>query len=536
MYSRKDDVARSNSNVFPNEKKYVIFLSVSDGKTRAIVTTGVAESMELAWLDAEKKCLQIINQQRMRPIWIKADVVINMKLQSKHTFFQTYHQVEKRHLRKGISLDRSFNLAFLEQELSANVFLEEQSFSIDTMLDYLKTYRHYKERLRESDIKEIIIFDTVGVFCDKRNVYPLHSGGLSNGRRKVSVVDQAIIQQMIDTASIHLANKVKLTGEFSYDFNQSDDIHRLFTHASTIYAMIKAYAITKNPMLEKAIKRALNYLVHQKIVYRKHPEYGTVAYVVDKKKGYETALGVIAITVIAITMYEDIFNDQSFRFMAESLGHGILSLQQDNGLFHHIVKVKDFNIKQAYRNAVYDEMTIYALLKLYEVEHKDKWLNRALLSFDRFIEEKTEQPDYWLSYCANEITKYRPEDNYFTFCLQQMSTNLADILKKATSNPIYLELLMSTEQLIQRIKGLQKEYLLEEYPVEYFTATIHQRAKHQLDGYFFPELAMYMEEPQKVNGTFYIKNRSFRMKFDDIAHYISSYHYYYQKVLQIKKD
>ncbi|SFL47297.1 hypothetical protein SAMN04487943_101729 [Gracilibacillus orientalis] len=539
-FAYKEQAAKSNTSVFGQNMKYIIFLSVSDGNTRASVSIGIGNSLETSWKNAETKSLAYINKKRIRPIWIKVDLVINMKVLSKKEFFKEYNNTKNNYFRKGVSFDRQFNLAFLEQEFLANAFMKDGTFSMNNINYYLQSYRDIQYPIREASINEVVVFDTISYFCDKNNVYPLHSGGLDNGRRIVEEVDEEIVYQMINSASHFLANQVKPTGEFIYEYyshlHHGVSWYNMLRHASTIYSLMEAYTVTKNPMLEKSIKRALNYLINQAIITRKHPEYGKVSYVVDKQNNNEIKLGTLGVSILAITKYAEVFHDDSYMDIAISLGNGILTMQHNNGQFTHILNAKDLSVKEIHSRAYYDSVAVFSLLRLYELYSDNKWLKTASLSFDNFIKnERWKNADHWLSYCADEITKYKLEDRYFEFGLKNATYKLDYIFNRDTTCPQFLELLMATDQMIQRIRALRKEYLLDKYPIEYIFKTINKRAEHQLNGYFFPEIAMYMEYPNKINGSFFTRDHSFRTRIDDIKHYISSYHYYFQKVSQVEK-
>lgn len=57
---------------------------------------------------------------------------------------------------------------------------------------------------------------------------------------------------------------------------------------------------------------------------------------------------------------------------------------------------------------------------------------------------------------------------------------------------------------------------------------IAARANRQLSGYFYPELAMYMENPQHILGSFMMRDDKFRVRIDDVQHNIGGFYLYWK--------
>ena len=85
------------------------------------------------------------------------------------------------------------------------------------------------------------------------------------------------------------------------------------------------------------------------------------------------------------------------------------------------------------------------------------------------------------------------------------------------------ELYSNALKAMQRYSGHDDE--------DEFVEIIKYRAFHMLDGYFYPEYAMYMERPDKILGSFFVRHDDFRARIDDNQHFIDGYAKYYKLIL-----
>lgn len=69
---------------------------------------------------------------------------------------------------------------------------------------------------------------------------------------------------------------------------------------------------------------------------------------------------------------------------------------------------------------------------------------------------------------------------------------------------------------------------MQRFNFEAFIRTIYRRAHYMLGGYLYPEIAMYMKVPESVVYTFCVRHDSYRIRIDDVQHYIGGYYNFYR--------
>ena len=603
--------AMQTSGVYVPENGFLVFLSFSDGSARADVVHGSGADIAEAFADAQQKAWTLIQKKRQRFRWLKADVVTEYApTDAKTLAYMIKEPGWNEFFRFGLSFDRSFRTALLEEELNGAKILDYASGSIS--LADLNRYLKKAGRPALPKLPEFfLLFQTAGFFYDAAPaanaasaanaadsaastdadsapatgcVIPLIPDGLSRGRREIQNLDAAAARSFVTAATSFLEKQVQQDGSFRYGYYPRFDRvipgYNCMRHASTIWSLLCQYRMTKKVSVLSLAARSIEYLLSHALVYR-DPD---TAYLSEPLKN-EIKLGGGGVLILAITEYLDLCSEEPrpailcsgesrseilcsgeprpailrpreplaeaphaeilharealpeqealrrrYTEIACALGNGILSLlNPETGEFSHVLNM-DFSLKERYRTVYYDGEAAYALCRLYRLTKEEKWLFYAKKAVDHFLAaDYTRYRDHWVAYAMNEITRYIHRDDYDTFALQNARVNLDFLCKRETTYHTFLELLMVTFETYERIlaenPGLP---YLKEFDLPYFLRTIRVRADRMLNGFFFPEYAMYMRCPDKILGSFMVRHDGFRVRIDDVQHNIGGFYLYYK--------
>ncbi len=532
---------------FEDKPKYILFISISDGISRAHVCKGIGNSLDSSWKSALSVMNRITKDLQISPIWIKADIVKEIKEYEYNEFIDYVSHIKTNYFREGIAFDKMFNTAFLEQEVNANVFIDKNKDSEMKRMVwknvnfYLRNNLGMKYSIDENSVERIYTFKTIGFFHDGFTCHRLNNEWLNNGRRHIENIDEELISSIIENSSDYLSRQIDESGKFRYGyfpcFNKEVPGYNILRHASTTYSMIEAYEITKDAKLGKAIKSALHYLVTEGTEVLAGIDGITRAFVVERVNDNEIKLGANAAAILALSKYTLVFNDDEYIQVMQQLAEGIIFFHnQDEGSFVHVLNFPDLSVKEKHRVIYYDGEAAFALMRLYGIDKNERWLNIVEQAFRYFIENSYwDYRDHWLSYCSNELVKYKPEREYIAFNLKNASGILDFCLTRETTYPTLLELLMATYSMISKMKEENLFLdLLNTFNERKLLRAIEHRVEHQLNGLYFPEVAMYYKVPVNILWAFYIRHHSFRSRIDDIEHNISGYCNYYHQILDNK--
>ena len=529
-----------------DEFKFTVFISVSDGKSRARVCHASAPSFDASWKKVCEKADAVIDKYKLTPIWIKVDIVDSVERILSSSLREKFLSAKYQNFyRRGFSLDPRMDMAFLEAEANS---CQLYDYSVIPMKASLPGYEgvpcinvervsKYMEWNGRNAIPFVLpysyFFSCKSFFMDSDNqVYKLYDDGIHSGRRVTGELSPNLVKVILTSSSQYLSRQMLKNGKFVYGYfptyHATMTSYNILRHTGTVWSMMCAYEVTGDDSLLTTINKGIGYLLTQ--IRYKDDE---TAFVLEKKSN-EIKLGGNGVAIIALSKHMEVFGNQNFTEIISKLANGILLMQnKETGKMTHVLNADDYTIIEETRTVYYDGESAYALIKAYDISKEEKYLNAARLSIDYFIEKDyVIYRDHWLAYAMNEFTKFVQENKYFTFALRNAWENREKIRNQKTSYHTYLELLTETYDVYLRIKknNISVDYM-KQIDEDEFVEIIKYRAWHMLDGYFYPEYAMYMQKPDKIFGAFFIRHDNFRTRIDDEQHFIDGYAKYYKLIL-----
>lgn len=473
---------------------------------------------------------------------------------------QSLKGFKRNYYRSGIAFEgvREPWLLLTEMELNANACLYNGNtvpcaeVNTNNLTTYFRARHGSSQTPNFSEDLSVISFNTAGIFLDgdTGKCYDLDIEPRFKGHRKLLPLSADTTQPIIERATHYLSRQVQPSGQYIYGhfpcFGRTIDTYNSLRHASSTYALIEGYescrrfsrlntvdAINNSPNAESAlpakqtlaqmqskINKAMSYLINELI-----KTYDDKAYVIDT--GGEIKLGANAVAILALVKYLQVFIDTPFAddyyALANKLALGIVAMQQEDGSFVHVLHSKDLTLKAKNRIIYYDGEAAFALMRLYGLTKDERWLDCVNRAFDYFIEARHHQAhDHWLSYCSNELVIYKPEKKYFQFAVNNIAGHTDFIKNRITTFPTLLELSMAFHNMLLKLDEHPEFHdVLEGFDIQGFYQALHARANYLLNGFFFPEMAMFFKAPQTILHGFFIRHHSFRVRIDDVEHYLS---------------
>lgn len=516
----------------------VVFFATGEGGSRARVASGRGADVEAAWQAAAEAIAVQAARGENPPQRLRAEVVDKVTPMRWRELKAKLAQTKRNYFNEGIAFDARFEIALLAQEMHGGAVLYngdvDHAEPNPGNLHLLSKRRFGREiDFPADDEAPVWCFTTRAVYVDAKGAWPITAEGQAAGFRALTDWNAPQIRTLIEDASTYLAAQVKPTGEFDYGwfpcFDRLIPTYNTLRHASSTYAMLEAWELTRDDTLKASIDRSIGFLTGTLIRPAVLPDGTRAAYLLDI--GNEIKLGGSAVCLLALVKYTELTGDRQFLPLLEQLALGIRHMQDaETGSFVHVLNAPALDVKDKFRVIYYDGEAAFGLMRLYGLTRDARWLAVVEKAFEHFIAaEHWRAHDHWLSYCVNELTRYRPETRYYQFGLRNVAGYLDFVLERITTFPTLLELMMAARDMVLRLESDPAlRPLLAELDRDKFDRALAYRARYLANGHFWPELAMFFRNPDRIAGSFFIKHHSFRVRIDDVEHYLSGYVAYHR--------
>ncbi len=513
--------------------RFCLFFAFTDGQHRAHVFHAVGDDLDSVWRHGVAGIVARAGLGAAATGWLRIDWVETVEATSWARLRTAFGDTKRNYFRFGISFDPEFRHALTEQELNANSVLYSGNAVSNARLDpgNLAAYtrqRFGQEVVAPADNAEVLVFSSAAIFCDGESFHQLHARGLEAGRRVIKNLDGPMVTAMVRSGSDYLARQVGGDGRFIYGYHPCFDrqiaAYNTLRHASATYAMVEAFEVTRDPALKVAIERSLMHLTGQLVREVTLADGREAAFVVDT--GGEVKLGGNAVAILALVKHCEVTGERRHLDLMEKLAVGMSAMQDEvSGGFVHVLNFPDLRLKQAFRTIYYDGEAAFGLIRLYGLTRNPRWLDIVERAFEYFIrEEHWRHHDHWLGYCVNELTRYRPEERYFRFGLQNVAGYLDFVAERITTFPTLLEMMMAARDMLMRMQAMPALHsLFASIDLQNFERALEARARNMLNGFFWPEMAMFFGNPARIAGSFFVRHQDFRVRIDDVEHYLSGY-------------
>ncbi len=503
-----------------------LFLSASDFSKRAVTFHASNLPAEEAWDCAFEKLSQAVSSGNA--IILRADWEVCRKTVSYTQFLQRVERTRRNYFRFGLVLDQSGELALSEMEINANALLYQAGDNPRGLLNRKNCDVYLNKRFQRSwpdftPEHQIALLTLKGAFATGREVHLLSDQKLEQGRRQLSHLSPELFLDCAQRSSRYLVHQCNADGRFDYGrfacFDRPIPTYNTLRHISTIWSMLCAYQAFREDETRQAIVRATAYCVQHFLRQNKD-----CCYFEDVESG-ELKLGSNGCALIMLSLYTELIHKKKYLTLMRSLARGIVSMQEEDGSFVHVLSSRDLSVKERTRIVYYDGEAVFGLLRLYALTHEDWILTAAKKAFDHFIAcDHWQHHDHWLSYAVNEITRVLPEEKYFLFGIQNVQGHLKFIKERETAYPTLLELMLATEAMLSRLETLPfGPRLITQLDLNAFDEAMHSRAQRLLNAHFWPEMAMFFKHPARIVDSFFIRHHAFRVRIDDVQHFLSAF-------------
>lgn len=507
----------------------IVFLSASDGRSRAAVGTGAARGLEAALEAAIDEVRAALGSREAK--WLKLDLVESVGPEVRRG--ENGVMPVDRSL-QGLAFPRQLGEALLAEELVTHTVLSSRGELIrrNVYKALLGRGAPLSRKWGDGELEDLPLrpFTAQSFFCSGDEVVPLY-----RGHRLWGEVRAGDLLATTDAAGAYLLRSLDAGGRFVYSYlpktDRAKEEYNLVRHAGTIWSMLQVYALTGDAAMLAGAERAIEYLLGFIEPWGRGERQSSVLASVDRIK-----LGGVALTLVALAKHAELTGKRNYLLTMISLGRYLQDSQRDDGSFLSQRYYPSGKERTDFVSIYYPGEAILALVRLYGHDAKEDWLDSAELGVhyltqvrDRGLEDHQLPHDHWLLYGIRDLYRYRPEAASLPYVLR-MTRAIVDSQIRAAPQadwvggyyipPRTAPTATRSEGLVAAL-GLARAAGDDELAARVREA-IELGVRFQLQSCFRPERALYLADPQRVLGGFHQGLTNFEIRIDYVQHSLSS--------------
>lgn len=496
-----------------SDAQYVVFFSFADATHPAVVVHDSGSTPVIAWNNAMQAAINKLRRRSFTPEYVKAELVCYDRYRVPTAMTEQLASAAEGDWRWGVAMDTYYTIALTEMEGNASGAYDYAGRTVD-INRYNKALRRSGGRTYLDTPQVYIAFRTLGFFCGEDDLpVQLDSVDRYDGRRDDRRFGGETCALMLSKAGAFLAEMADENGRFSggvyaYD-GAAAPAAGIPEQAEALLALCRSDRLDPDADRHAAAALSARWLADAALF----DGSGETAFLCGENDE-EISLLATALTAAALAEYEETYLDGGWRPLCAALGRGLLRLfDVGSGRWSHVCG-PDLTPKEAFRGASWDGAATYALCRVYGVTGDGALLDAAGRSMRRMIDEGyAGLHDPWVCRSIDELTKYDGADAYAAFAFENLTSLLMDERVTAGGTADDLDAMLRCFLVHKRLPGQndRADEAAEETVEEVVRWRIASLGDRLLSSWLFPEYAMYMAEPGRMQGAFVDRGEHYRI-------------------------
>ncbi|MDR7855942.1 hypothetical protein [Tissierella sp.] len=359
------------------------------------------------------------------------------------------------------------------------------------------------------------------------------------------ITKETLIEAIVFTKNFYFKNVVNKNGKYIYSYlpdkNKKENQYNILRHAGTTYSILETYELMPDEELLKTAELAINFFIDK--VKNFEINGNLVSAVIDRDI---IKLGGNALGIIMLAKYTQITGNFGHLTLMQRMARWICETQDELGRF--IIQKQQFSTKEVYNftSDYYPGEAILSLVRLYEIDGNEDWLDCAELAAHYLIKIRDKSKDmdtilhdHWLLYGLNELYKSRPQELYFNHVMlitkSIMKSQVIDNKEYPYWNGAYSipHIRLESTPTACRSEGLCAAYSLfhdegNDIEANKIKTAIEEGIRFQLQTQLRPESVVNYKNKNLCIGAFQRGLKQYDLRIDFTQHNISSMIAYYK--------